>query len=154
MEIQRQDTASLKIHPPVLMLLHLGTAILLGWLLPISLPGWVAYAGWVVIAAGIIFAFGGLRQLISAHTSPDPQTPTTTVVTIGIYRFTRNPIYMGFLCLVIGFPLIFGSPWGILVGAIQVLLFNKLIIAREEAYLTQKFGQEYLDYKSRVRRWL
>ena len=92
--------------------------------------------------------------MIAAHTSPDPHTPTTTVVTIGIYRFTRNPIYMGFLCMVIGFPLVFGNPWGILVGAIQILLFNKLIIEREEAYLAQKFGREYLDYKTRVRRWL
>jgi protein-S-isoprenylcysteine O-methyltransferase Ste14 len=136
------------------MLLHLGAAILLGWILAIPLPGWAVYAGWIVIAAGIAFAFGGLRQLISAHTSPDPHAPTTTVVTTGIYRFTRNPVYMGFLCLVIGFPLIFGNLWGIFVAAIQVLLFNKLIIEREEAYLTQKFGQEYLDYKSRVRRWL
>ena len=154
MEIQRQDNASVRIHPPVLMLLHLGASILLGWFLPISLPGWAVYAGWVVVAAGIVFASGGLRRLISAHTSPDPHTPTTTVVTTGIYRFTRNPIYMGFLCVVIGFPLAFGSPWGIFIGAIQILLFNRLIIEREETYLTQKFGQEYLDYKARVRRWL
>jgi len=148
------DRANVRIHPPVLMLIHLVAAFGLGWLFPIPLPPWMKYPGWVVVLAGLVVAFGGLRQLISAHTSPDPHAPATSVVTTGVYRFTRNPIYFGFLCLVIGLPLLFGIPWGLVVAPVQVYLFNRLIIAREETYLAGKFGQEYLDYKSQVRRWL
>jgi protein-S-isoprenylcysteine O-methyltransferase Ste14 len=148
------ESANVRIHPPVLMLIHLVAAFGLGWLFPIPLPPWVKYLGWVVVLAGWVVAFGGLRQLISAHTSPDPHAPTTSVVTTGVYRFTRNPIYFGFLCLVIGLPLIFGIPWGLVVAPVQVYFFNRSIITREETYLAGKFGQEYLDYKSRVRRWV
>jgi protein-S-isoprenylcysteine O-methyltransferase Ste14 len=136
------------------MAIHLLAALGLGWLIPLSLPTRADYLGWAVVLPGLVVAFGGLRQLSSAHTSPDPHAPTTCVVTTGVYRLTRNPIYVGYLCILIGIPLIFGNIWGLVLGPLQVFLFNRLIIAREEAYLTGKFGQEYLDYKSRVRRWL
>lgn len=151
---QSSDHTGVRIHPPVLMLIHLLTAFGLGWLIPLSPPAWAEYLGWGVVLLGLVVAFGGLRQLISAHTSPDPHAPTTSVVTTGVYRFTRNPIYLGFLCMVIGLPLIFGNPWGILVAPVQVYFFNRMIISREETYLEGKFGQEYLNYRSGVRRWL
>ena len=61
---------------------------------------------------------------------------------------------MGFLCLLIGIPLIFGNYWGLILSPLQVILFNRLIIQREEAYLSAKFGVEYTEYKQKVRRWL
>jgi protein-S-isoprenylcysteine O-methyltransferase Ste14 len=138
----------------VLAGLHLLAAFLIGWLFLIHLQGWTYYFGWIVLLIGLGVASGGLRQLVAAHTSPDPHTPTTSVVTTGIYRFTRNPIYFGFLCVVIGLPLIFGNPWGIVAALFQVFFFTRIIISREETYLTGKFGQEYLDYKAKVRRWI
>jgi len=149
-----RDNSGIPIHPPVLALIHLLAAFALGWLVPVKLPPWADYFGWVIVLLGLGVAFGGLRQLILAHTSPDPHSPTTSVVTTGIYRLMRNPIYFGYLCMVIGLPLIFGIPWGIIVAPVQVYFFNRIIISREEIYLAGKFGQEYLDYKSRVRRWL
>jgi protein-S-isoprenylcysteine O-methyltransferase Ste14 len=154
MSEKANDNANVRIHPPVLMLIHLAAAFLLGWLVPITLPQWVEYVGWAVVVFGLAAAFGGLRQLIEAHTSPDPQTPTTSVVTTGVYRFTRNPIYLGYFCMTLGLPLIFGNIWGLVAGPIQAYLFNRFIITREESYLSGKFGQDYLDYKSSVRRWL
>jgi protein-S-isoprenylcysteine O-methyltransferase Ste14 len=76
------------------------------------------------------------------------------VVTSGIYRFTRNPIYLGFLLAVIGLPLNSGFYWGIIVAPFYILLMNRLVIQHEEAYLTRKFGKAYTDYTSQVRRWL
>ncbi len=65
-------------------------------------------------------SLGGLRQLIGAHTSPDPHTPTTSVVTTGVYQFTRNPIYLGYFCMTLGLPLIFGNVWGLVAAPVQV----------------------------------
>lgn len=148
------DNANVRIHPPVLMLIHLVAAFLLGWLVPINLPQWMEFIGWGVVVFGLGVAFGGLRQLIRAHTSPDPRAPTTSVVTTGVYRITRNPIYLGYFCMTLGVPLIFGNVWGLVAAPIQAYLFNRLIITREESYLSGKFGQDYLDYTSKVRRWM
>jgi protein-S-isoprenylcysteine O-methyltransferase Ste14 len=153
---QTKDHADVKFHPPVLMGIHLAAALLLGWLVPLPLPVqvFVYSIGWIVVILGLAAAFGGLRQLIRAHTSPNPHAPTTSVVTTGVYRFTRNPIYIGYLCMLIGIPLVFGNYWGLALSPLQVVLFNRLIIRHEEAYLSGKFGAEYLDYKHKVRRWL
>jgi protein-S-isoprenylcysteine O-methyltransferase Ste14 len=156
MNKKANDNANVRVHPPVLMAIHLAAALLLGWLVPLPLPvpGFAYVAGSIVVILGLLVAFGALRQMIQAHTSPDPHAPTTSVVTTGIYRFTRNPIYVGYLCVLIGIPLIFGNYWGLVLSPLQVILFNRLIIQHEEAYLFGKFGQEYLDYKTRVRRWI
>ena len=154
MSEKANDNANVRIHPPVLMLVHLAAAFLLGWLVPITLPQWVEFIGWGVVVFGLAAAFGGLRQLIRAHTSPDPHAPTTSVVTTGVYRFTRNPIYLGYFCMTFGLPLIFGNIWGLVAAPVQAYLFNRLIIQHEEAYLSGKFEQNYLDYKSKVRRWV
>ena len=154
MSEKANDNANVRIHPPVLMAIHLAAVFLLGWLVPITLPQWVEFIGWGVVVFGLVAAFSGLRQLIRAHTSPDPHAPTTSVVTTGVYRFTRNPIYLGYFCMTLGLPLIFGNVWGLVAAPVQAYLFNRLIITREESYLSGKFEQDYLDYKSKVRRWV
>jgi protein-S-isoprenylcysteine O-methyltransferase Ste14 len=76
------------------------------------------------------------------------------VVTSGIYRFTRNPIYLGFLLLLIGVSVNSGFYWGIVFAPFFILVMNRLVIQKEEAYLEKKFGKAYTSYTSRVRRWL
>jgi protein-S-isoprenylcysteine O-methyltransferase Ste14 len=156
MEAQPPDHAAVRILPPLLAAIHLGAALLLGWLVPLpdAAPRWIPVLGWVISLAGLALAFGALRELVRAGTSPDPHAPTTRLVTTGIYRLSRNPIYLGFLCLTAGIPLIFGSLWGVIAGFIQQFLFDYLIIRHEEAYLARKFGGEYMAYTARVRRWL
>ena len=72
----------------------------------------------------------------------------------GVYRFTRNPIYLGFLLMVIGLPLNSGLYSGIVIAPFFAVTMNRLVIEREEAYLEKKFKDVYTSYKSRVRRWL
>lgn len=91
---------------------------------------------------------------MKARTTLDPHGSVTSVVSSGIYRFTRNPIYLGMICMLIGFPLVFGNVWGIPLVLAFIPLMNKLVIEYEEAYLTKKFGEGYTGYKRRVRRWL
>jgi protein-S-isoprenylcysteine O-methyltransferase Ste14 len=151
---EHKDSSGGRIHPPVLAALLLAAAFILGWLVPVKVLDWANWLGWALVLAALIFAFGGLRELIRAKTSPDPQGPTTTVVTGGIYRLTRNPIYVGYMLLVMGLPLIFLNLWGVVLSPLMLFLFYRLVVAHEEAYLASKFGKVYLDYKSKVRRWL
>jgi len=150
------DHAQVQIHPPVLTFLHLAAAFLLGWLvpLPIAAPNDVRWSGILFVLLGLGLAAWAVQQFASAHTTVDPHGSVSSLVTGGPYRFTRNPIYLGMLCILIGFPLAFGNYWGILLTPAFVPLMNQLVIRHEEAYLEKKFGKAYPDFRSRVRRWL
>jgi len=108
----------------------------------------------VLLAAGGLLAVWSLVEFIRHRTHPDPYHPTATIIATGPFRFSRNPIYVAFAAIQAGLGLATGNGW-MLVTLVPVLLTVRYgVIAREEAYLKQKFGDEYLDYLSRVRRWL
>ncbi|SRR6266498_2309668 len=150
------DHANVKIAPPVLMLLHIFVAFLLDWLIPFptAVPAQVKWLGILFVIVGLTLAFLAARQFMRANTTLDPHQSVRTIVTDGPYRFTRNPIYLGFVCMLIGIPLAFGTYWGALLSPIFILLMNNLVIQHEEAYLEKKFRIAYTNYKSHVRRWL
>ncbi len=150
------DHADVKIQPPVLLLLHLFAGLALGWLIPIPLvpPQGLQKFGLALAFAGFLLGAAAAVEFNRKHTTLDPHGLVSTLVTSGIYRFTRNPIYLGFVMMVIGVPLYLNNYWGIVLAAILVILFNALVICHEEAYLEKKFGDEYAGYRSRVRRWL
>ena len=151
-----KEPAGLPLPPPVLMLIFLVVALIFGWTLPVPIPspGWIRAAGLLIVIGGIGADVTAFRSMVQSHTSPDPHTPTTTIVTSGPYQLSRNPIYLGFVLIVIGLPLALGFYWGAILSPVVIDAYNRLIITREEAYLERKFGQQYLDYKSKVRRWL
>ena len=153
---EHKDHAQVKIHPPVLTLIHLAIAIALGWLIPIpiQLPAFTSYAGIFLALLGLIFAFTAIIQFRSMRTTLDPHGSVSAIVDRGPYRFSRNPIYLGLVCVLIGFPLAGNNLWGLILSPVMILLFNQLVIQYEEAYLEKKFGDVYISYKSRVRRWL
>jgi protein-S-isoprenylcysteine O-methyltransferase Ste14 len=97
---------------------------------------------------------GAFIEFQKAQTTLDPHGSTSQLVTSGIYRFSRNPIYLGFLLIVIGLPLYFGLFWGIVMAPVFIFLMNHLVIQHEEMYLERKFKETYTDYRARVRRWL
>ena len=106
----------------------------------------------LLVAAGLMFA--AIRQFVAHHEHPSPYQPTNAIVSSGLYRFTRNPIYVAFLMVVVGAAIGFNS-WWVLMSI--VLLFPLLefgVVRREEAYLSAKFGATYDDYRRRVRRWI
>ena len=154
-EMQR-DYASVKIHPPILLLLHIFAAFLLNWLLPLpfAFANKLAWVGYLLVLVGIGLTISAAGQVIQAHTTLDPHGTVTEIVTSGPYRFSRNPIYLGFVCLLIGFPFIFGGYWGLILSPVLMVSLYQLVIKHEEAYLERKFGDIYTSYKSRVRRWL
>lgn len=151
-----RDHASVKIHPPVLLLLHLLAAFLLNWILPLPLafPQILVWLGHALALIGIGLAVGAVSQFMRARTTLDPHGSVSEIVTSGPYRFSRNPIYLGFVCLLIGLSFIFKSYWGLILAPVLMVLMYQLVIRHEEAYLEEKFGEAYLSYKSAVRRWL
>ena len=153
---ENKDHPDIRILPPVLMLIFIAAAFVLNWLVPLPVPAEpvVRIVGWALLILGFALGFSALRELTRAGTSPVPHEPTTAVVTSGVYTFTRNPIYLGFLLTIVGLPLAFGNPWGLLLIPVAIPAFNMLVIQHEEAYLHRKFGSAYAAYTERVRRWL
>lgn len=144
------------VHPPVVALMFIVLAYFLGRFFPLSLaaPPIVRYIGLAMTLMGFLMGIGAFIEFRKAHTTLDLHGSAKQLVTSGIYRFTRNPIYLGFLLMVIGLPLNSGLYWGIVLAPFYVLMMYRLIIQHEEAYLARKFGKTYTSYMSRVRRWL
>jgi protein-S-isoprenylcysteine O-methyltransferase Ste14 len=144
------------VHPPLVAVIFIVLAYLLGYFipLPVAMPPVVQYFGLVLVLFGILLGIGSSMEFRRAHTTLDPHGSTKHLVTSGIYRFTRNPIYLGFLLMVIGFPLNSGMIWGLVLAPLYMLAMSHLVIEREEAYLESKFKDQYTSYTSRVRRWL
>jgi protein-S-isoprenylcysteine O-methyltransferase Ste14 len=153
---EHKDHANVRIAPPILTLLHIIAAFLLARLIPLpfAVPRIVEYIGFALVVIGFLFGLGAVLAFRRAHTTLDTYHPVSSIVTSGVYSFSRNPIYLGFLLMVIGIPLNTGTYWGVILAPIFILLCNKLVIEHEETYLEKKFGEIYTSYKSRVRRWL
>ena len=153
---QDRPNISPMVHPPVVALMFIVIAYFLGRFapLPFSPPAILRYMGLVLSFVGFLLGIGAFLEFRKARTTLDPHGSAKQLVTSGIYRFTRNPIYLGFLLMVIGLPLNSGLYWGIVLAPFYIFLVNRLIIQHEEAYLEKKFGKTYTSYTSRVRRWL
>jgi protein-S-isoprenylcysteine O-methyltransferase Ste14 len=155
---QGQDHPNINrnIHPPILLLFHIVAAFLLNRLLPlpISFPKPLEWAGYILVFIGLGFAFSAVGLFMKIQTTLDPHGSVSAIVTSGPYRFSRNPIYLGFVCTLIGLPLALGNYWGVALSPLLMVLLYRLVIKHEEAYLEKKFGDEYTSYRSRVRRWL
>ena len=112
------------------------------------------WVGYLLVLLGIGLAFSAARRFMQAHTTLDPHGSVSTVVTDGPYRFSRNPIYLGFIFLLIGFSFIFKSWWGLVLSPVMMIMLHRFVIRFEEVYLEEKFREVYPGYKTRVRRWL
>ena len=156
MSEQHENLTGTRFPPPILGLIHLLAAFLLGWILPLPLPApaWLALLGAVIVVAGLVLGGWAINLFRRAQTTLDPHGGTNRLVDSGPYRFTRNPIYLANVCFLAGFPLIIHDYWGLILAPLLIFVTNKLVIEGEEAYLARQLGQPYLDYKSRVRRWL
>ena len=110
--------------------------------------------GPLMILGGFAVGLLGLREMRQAGTNVDPYRPATAVVTGGPYRFTRNPIYVGFILMYLGISALANAILPILLLPAVQQLMRRGVIEREERYLESKFGDEYRQYKESVRRWI
>src|SRR5262249_18517465 len=122
--------------------------------LPFVPSGLTAPVGMALVVTAVALFVWSVRTFRAAGTPVPGNAPTMTIVRAGPYRFSRNPIYVALSLLVLGISVWADDAWllGMLLAAVAVM--STVVIPREELYLERKFGAEYLDYKSAVRRWL
>ena len=151
-----QDRPGIPIPPPLLFVLPILASLALVWFVSTSFVHgafrWIL--GALLVFAGIALTVGGFITQKRAGTDPFPFNPSTRIVVHGLYRFTRNPVYVGFALCTLGIAMLVDSAWMLLAVPIGLVLMDRVVIAREERYLERKFGEEYLNYKRRVRRWI
>lgn len=110
--------------------------------------------GALCVLIGLAFIAPAVASFARAKTSVVPVRPTTTLVDTGPYRFTRNPMYVGFTFVYVGIALIANWLWAIIILPIVLVAVYASAIAPEEKFLERTFGKDYTAYRSRVRRWL
>ena len=147
---------TVSVKPPQLFLfaIILGGFLQLLWPIALGFPVTWTVVGLLLLAVSLLLMVWASREFRRAKTAVPHKIGTSTLVTTGPYRFTRNPMYVSLTLLQIGLGLIMNSAWVLLALIPVLLIINQVVIAREEAYLTSQFGQRYLDYKTAVRRWI
>lgn len=150
------QTAGVPFPPPLVYLAGLLIGAGLEIAVPVDpLPTLVTVSGAVAgIGGSLLLDAGAMQRFSRAGTPAIPFKPSTALVTSGPYRITRNPMYLGMASLYIGLSFAFGLIWAFALLPIVVIVIDRVVIAREEPYLERLFGEEYLAYKRRVRRWI
>jgi protein-S-isoprenylcysteine O-methyltransferase Ste14 len=150
------DNPGVFVPPPLLFLVALGAGILvdgnvLDWR-HVTHPAQLS--GVAVGAAGFVLILVSLGLFRRFKTRPEPWEASTTLIRSGIYRFSRNPMYLGMALFSAGIAIFFESIAAVGLLVLVVIAIDRLVIAREERYLSRRFGPEYETYRAEVRRWL
>ena len=145
-----------RIPPPILALLMIGLVYLSSLLIGSISFDYQASLSVLLVIVGLSCALPSFRLFARNKTTISPFTPseTSVLITEGMYRYSRNPMYLGLLLLIIAATIWFGTWFGIIISLFFILLINILQIIPEEEALLQIFGEEYLEYKKKVRRWI
>lgn len=145
--------------PPVVTVLLLGSAM---WAIARAFPDWrMVLPAEKIIAAGlaltgVVIAIAGVASFRRVKTTVNPLQPSaaSTLVIVGIYRFTRNPMYLGLWLVLLGWAVFLGNALALIFPVVYIPLMNRLQIIPEEKALAAKFGSQFTKYQSQVRRWL
>ncbi len=120
-----------------------------GFLTPVIVP-----LGVTLIIIGTTIAILARRELAQHGQPTDPGLPTSKVVSTGVFSVSRNPLYLGGVCILVGIALALNLPWVLVLLLLAIVACHYVLIAPEERYLAAKFGQEYAMYVASVHRWL
>jgi protein-S-isoprenylcysteine O-methyltransferase Ste14 len=147
-----QGGARVRVPPPLVFL----AAIVLGAFLPGLRPSFArsAPAGAVVLLLGLGLGFWAVGWFRRTGQDPKPWMPSPELILRGPYRFSRNPMYVGMTLFTMGLGGLLARGFIVLLAPVALWLVHRLAVLPEEAYLTEKFGDAYLAYKARVRRYL
>ena len=153
---KQNDNPGVVAPPPLIFLggLLIGGAI--GWMYPYPfLPRVLGYVfGAVLAIVGLTTIISVRLKMAGVKTNIEPWKPTTAILSDGIYSISRNPVYVAMVIIYLGVVLIFNSLLMLIPLGLVLIAINFGVILREEKYLEQKFGAEYVDYKTKVRRWI
>ena len=151
-----RDVAGVPVPPPLIYIAGLAAGGLVELVRSTTGPPWPISVA--ILVAGVLafmaLAGGAVRRFRQAGTTENPFKPSTALVFDGPYRFTRNPMYLGMAAVYVGLAFVLGLMWAFVFLQLVLIAVDRLVIAREEPYLERKFGEEYVAYKRRVRRWI
>lgn len=150
------DKAGIIAPPPLIYLGILALALCIDWLQPVALVPERArpLLGWPFVVGGTLLLLLSILSMQRARTAVNPYKATTAVVGSGPYRYSRNPMYVAMALVYIGIAILVNTLWPMVLLPAAVLIMHQGVIVREERYLERKFGDAYLQYKAKVRRWL
>jgi protein-S-isoprenylcysteine O-methyltransferase Ste14 len=142
--------------PPLIYLAPLVSGLLLErrFHVPFLPPGMARILGWVLLSSGVLLASWFRNTLRSADAPIRTDKPVPSLATGGPFRYTRNPGYLSLAMIYAGIAVRRNALWAIFLLPAVLLVIQREVIGREERYLERKFGEEYLRYKGRVRRWI
>jgi protein-S-isoprenylcysteine O-methyltransferase Ste14 len=150
-----RDNAGVVALPPLILLIACVLVGALGWLAPLHVGlGAARWAGAALLAGALALRVWSSRELTRAGTNVDPRKPTHAVVASGPFAYTRNPIYLAQAAILLGEGVLLDSAWTAAVFAAWFAVMRAGVVAREERYMALKFGEAYLAYRARVRRWV
>lgn len=148
----------LRIPPPLVMLLFMATVFGFDKMMPFNLfyLPWLTYASVIsLVVLGGVVALWGVKEFKEAQTTINPLKPesSSSLVTAGIYQYTRNPMYLGLLLILLSAVVYTQHPLGLVSTMGFVAYMNRFQIEPEEKMLVKLFGDEFVDYSNQVKRW-
>ncbi len=152
------DRPAVPVKPPLVLLGLIALGIMLQWFAPVGggLFVWGAdglLAGVLLSATGVLIASTAMRAFTQAGATVMPNRPNATLVKAGLYKYSRNPMYVGLILIYAGFAALLGSVWALILLPVFVAYVRYFAIAREEAYLKRRFGEVYVAYMRKIPRW-
>jgi protein-S-isoprenylcysteine O-methyltransferase Ste14 len=156
MSDEERDNPGIRVPPPLVYLLPLILGLLVDSKAHVPfLPRTAARGlGWPLIGGGLVLNGWFLRTIREAEVPIRTDKPVPRLTTEGPFRYSRNPSYLALAMIYAGIAVVRNSLWVILPLALVVSVIQREVIGREEQYLERTFGEEYLAYKARVRRWV
>lgn len=145
-----------KIPPPLIFLFMVAAGYWLDLYYPLAIP-WPEFAlfiGVFLIVGAVSFALIAVYQFWRAKTHIEPWKPASSLMLGGVFAYSRNPIYLSFIIITLGIGLVLNNIWILFSAGPLLIALSFLVVKKEELYLERIFGDLYVDYKKRVRRWL
>ncbi len=145
---------SIRIHPPLLAGILLICTLILHLIGEHHTLPTLQFFGLLLVAGGAGLCCYAAALFAAGDTTKNPYGEPSGFVSQAPYTFTRNPMYLGFTTVLFGFAVFFGSAVMTLAPITFLVIIDRMVIPREEDTMERLFGQQYVDYKQRVRRWL
>lgn len=156
--MKKEDNPGVRIPPPLIYAFLFGISLLFQKLVPIDTSFFntnvSSIIGFLLLAICLVFDLPSLILFFRTKNTLVTIKPANSLQTRGLYSISRNPMYTGLLCLYTSLAMLAGNWWTVIFIPLVIFVIQLYVIRSEESYLTRRFGQQFIDYKKRVRRWL
>ncbi len=150
------DISGVLVAPPAYFVVFLGLAFAADRLYPAPFVqfNWSAQVGYMIVGLSFLWLWLVEHEFSKHKTSSNCSKSATVLIMTGPFTYSRNPAYVGFTVMIAGFSFVVNSLWLLASTVPACLAVFWFVIRKEEAYLERKFGNDYVEYRDRVRRWI